>query len=127
MQPPSPQPAFQQIQPQFQQTPPAAAASNAFNFPGAAASLGLSSSAISTPAATPAPAAAPAAAEDDDWSWSEAPKSNEITVLNSHLKVVAEVNREQNGMIVLKAVFSNSTGQAITDLTFQMAVTKVRK
>ncbi|CCX33237.1 Similar to Probable ADP-ribosylation factor-binding protein C25H2.16c; acc. no. P87157 [Pyronema omphalodes CBS 100304] len=128
MQPPSPQPAFQQIQPQFQQAPPAAAASNAFNFPGAAASLGLSSSAASTPAATPAatpaPAAAPAAAEDDDWSWSEAPKSNEITVLNSHLKVVAEVNREQNGMIVLKAVFSNSTGQAITDLTFQMAVTK---
>lgn len=47
-------------------------------------------------------------------------------MLNSHLKVVAEVNREQNGMIVLKAVFSNSTGQAITDLTFQMAVTKVR-
>ncbi|KAI5817502.1 VHS domain-containing protein [Pyronema omphalodes] len=124
MQPPSPQPAFQQIQPQFQQTPPPAAASNAFNFPGAAASLGLSSSAVSTPAATPAPAAASAAAEDDDWSWSEAPKSNEITVLNSHLKVVAEVNREQNGMIVLKAAFSNSTGQVITDLTFQMAVTK---
>ena len=86
------------------------------------------------PMGRPTPQAAPQANDEDEWSFSSAlppgsqtTKPNEIVVMDSNLRVVVEVNRPSpGGPILLKARFSNNASQPIQDLTFQMAVTKVR-
>lgn len=85
-----------------------------------------------SPAAQFRASPAPQAAEDDEWAFTSAlpPGSqvnpNEIMVMDSNLRVVAEVNRPiPDGPILLKAKFSSNSSQPIQDLTFQMAVTKV--
>ena len=80
------------------------------------------------------PPSAPATGDDgDEWAFTSAlppgsaVKANEMLVVDSNLRAVVEVNRPAgDGPILLKATFSNNASQPIQDLTFQMAVTKVR-
>ncbi|KHE80985.1 VHS-domain-containing protein [Neurospora crassa] len=109
-----------------------AASSTASNDPFAAlASLSSSS--------TPAPAPAPAATgnDDDEWSFSSAlppeatpaqPKEHRAVVSNTALKVdMVAVRSLSNGpspAISMQFAFSNNTAQPITEVHFQLAVTK---
>ncbi|TKA72930.1 hypothetical protein B0A55_06861 [Friedmanniomyces simplex] len=75
-----------------------------------------------------APAQAPAGAAgggDDEWEFSSSlpDQPTELTVTNSRIKTVFSVHRE-NDEIVISSRISNNTAQAISDLTFQLAVTK---
>ncbi|EGO55397.1 hypothetical protein NEUTE1DRAFT_131168 [Neurospora tetrasperma FGSC 2508] len=112
--------------------PAPAASSTASNDPFAAlASLSSSS--------TPAPAPAPAATgnDDDEWSFSSAlppeatpaqPKEHRAVVSNTALKVdMVAVRSLSNGpspAISMQFAFSNNTAQPITEVHFQLAVTK---
>lgn len=86
--------------------------------------LGMGSSNGSS---SPAPAPA-AASHDDEWEFSSAlpDQPAEITVTSSSIKTVFAVSRSSDSEIVLQSRISNSTAQPINDLTFQLAVTKVR-
>ncbi|KAJ9666508.1 ARF-binding protein [Coniosporium apollinis] len=82
----------------------------------------------STPALTskpPLPATATAPA-DDDWTFTSAlPDSpNSITVTNSAIKTVFSVSRQSDDAILISSRISNNTAQPISELAFQVAVTK---
>lgn len=76
--------------------------------------------------------------EDDDWAFKSAlppekpssqPSQSGLVILDSNLHILLDVNRPvtmPDGPILVKAKFSNNASQPIHDLTFQMAVTKVR-
>jgi ADP-ribosylation factor-binding protein GGA len=74
-------------------------------------------------------------ADAEEWTFSSSlpvtntipPSSNEITVTNSTVHVLFEVTRPPTSetAILIRARFSNITPQPISDLTFQVAVTKV--
>ena len=57
-------------------------------------------------------------------------KPNEIRISSGKLQIVLEFNQRTalapDGPIVLRAKFSNGSGEILKDLTFQLAVTKVR-
>jgi ADP-ribosylation factor-binding protein GGA len=95
----------------------------------------------------PAPAAAPASsnfdllggaaptssapvpvADDDEWAFSSAlpDQPQDLVVTNSAIKTVFAVTRPNNTELIVSSRISNSTVQTIEDLTFQLAVTKVR-
>lgn len=71
-----------------------------------------------------------AAAADDEWTFSSAlpDQTNSLTVTNSTIKTVFQVSRPSNAdnYITIESAISNNTALPITDLTFQLAVTKVR-
>lgn len=81
--------------------------------------------------ATPAPASKPpppaTTPADDDWTFTSAlpdsPKA--ITVTNSAIKTVFSVSRQSDDAILISSRISNNTAQPISELTFQVAVTKV--
>lgn len=100
----------------------------------------LASSQFSSKPATPKPAApAPVASHDDDeWSFSSAlpsetpalPKEHSASVKEGQLKVDMKAARSPQGpnAIALSFAFSNTTSnQPISDLHFELAVTKVRR
>ncbi|KAL4808491.1 VHS domain-containing protein [Aspergillus unguis] len=71
--------------------------------------------------------------EDDEWNFASSlpesnslPTTNRVQVLNSALKVEFAVRRhpQQQRQIHIVALFSNTTGQALSDLHFQVAVEK---
>ncbi|EON67006.1 hypothetical protein W97_06122 [Coniosporium apollinis CBS 100218] len=82
----------------------------------------------STPAlaSKPPPPATAAAPTDDDWTFTSAlpdsPKA--ITVTNSAIKTVFSVSRQSDDAILISSRISNNTAQPISELTFQVAVTK---
>lgn len=103
--------------------------------------------AFKTPA-SPAPAAAPAAAApssrptslianngvaapaaDDEWTFSSAlpPQQHDLTVTDSAIKTIFHVSRlaAATDYLEISSRISNNTPQVISDLTFQLAVTKV--
>ena len=69
---------------------------------------------------------------EDEWTFSsalpDAPQPAEIVVTNSAVKTIFTITRasEGEGDIEIQSRISNSTAQVIGDLTFQLAVTKVR-
>jgi ADP-ribosylation factor-binding protein GGA len=79
--------------------------------------------------------AAPAAANDDDeWAFSSAlpesnglPSSNEITVTDTSVRILLQATRTspEDPVITMNVKFSSKTPQPITELVFQIAVTKV--
>ncbi|KAL3426404.1 VHS domain-containing protein [Phlyctema vagabunda] len=84
-------------------------------------------------APTPAPAKAPATTNDDDdeWAFSSAlpeglPASNQLTVNDSHVLIALHATREAQtpAIITMTVKFTSKTPQPISDLTFQVAVTK---
>ncbi|KAL1861820.1 ARF-binding protein [Diaporthe australafricana] len=95
---------------------------------------------ISKPATpAPAPAAAPAAAasqanDDDEWNFASAlpadtpalPRENRAVVNNTGLKIDMLANRTTgtSNSINLLFAFSNNTAQPISEVHFQLAVTK---
>lgn len=72
-------------------------------------------------------APAPAAAQDDEWEFSSALPDHpaELTVTNSSIKTLFAVSRANDSEIVLQSRISNNTSAPVSDLTFQLAVTKV--
>lgn len=70
-----------------------------------------------------------AAAADDEWTFSSAlpPQQHDVTVTNSAIKTVFHVSRPANATdyIEIQSRISNNTAQVVSDLTFQLAVTKV--
>lgn len=98
----------------------------------------LTPSKPSTPAqqSQPAPPAAAAASnEDDEWSFSSAlppetpshPREHRAVVSNGGIKIELLANRSTSNGNPLNLVFafSNNTAQPVSDLHYQLAVTKV--
>ncbi|KAI8961885.1 VHS-domain-containing protein [Daldinia sp. FL1419] len=91
----------------------------------------LASPQFSSKPATPKPAA-PAAADDDEWSFSSAlppepslPKELQVDVKDGPLQIHLKAARSQTpSALALVFLFSNSTAAPITNLHFQLAVTK---
>ncbi|KAL2151269.1 hypothetical protein VTH82DRAFT_6367 [Thermothelomyces myriococcoides] len=91
------------------------------------------SSLTSQPSA-PAPAAATAANDDDEWNFSsalppeapQAPREHTAVVSNTSLKLDMIANRtvDTDPSISLLFAFTNNTAQPVTELHFQLAVTK---
>lgn len=98
------------------------------------AGLGASfSSKPAMPSPAPKPAAPAAAADDDEWSFSSAlpaetvPSKHEAVVSNTSVMIGMSAERPSaspNSMKLLFA-FSNNTPQPVSELHFQLAVTKV--
>ena len=104
----------------------------------ALASLSSSSKPTSpspAPASAPAPAAVTSSNDDDEWNFASAlppeappvPKELQLQVSNSSLRIDMMAKRltDADPPITLMASFSNNTTQMITELHFQLAVTKV--
>lgn len=70
----------------------------------------------------------PATAADDDWAFSSSVGGHELTVTNSSIRVVFSVTRPEQptDVLLINSSVSNNTPQQVSDLTFQLAVTKVR-
>lgn len=68
-----------------------------------------------------------AAAADDEWAFSSAlpDQPTDIVVTNSAIKTVFAVTRPSDSELTISSRITNSTSQSISDLTFQLAVTKV--
>ncbi|KAI9860322.1 MAG: hypothetical protein M1813_006211 [Trichoglossum hirsutum] len=74
-------------------------------------------------------------ADAEEWTFASSlpvaentpPSANEITVTNSSVNVLLEVTRppSSEATILVLARFTNNTSQPISDLTFQVAVTRV--
>lgn len=137
---PSPQQQQQQFQAAQKKPDPFAALSNSrsgspFQFqsrsspaPPAAAPAPSSFDLLGGGPAPSAPAPAPASASnDEEWTFSSAlpDQPTDLVVTNSAIKTTFAVTRPNNSELIINSRISNSTPQAIEDLTFQLAVTKV--
>ncbi len=76
----------------------------------------------------PTPPPAQQSGGDDEWTFSSAlpDAPSDITVTNSSIKTVFAVTRSSDTELTIQSSVSNNTASQITDLTFQLAVTKVR-
>jgi len=88
---------------------------------------------FSQPASPAPPTPAIAAADDDDWAFSSAlpesnglPSSHDITVTDTSVNVTVRASRKtpSDPVIALNASFSSKVAYLITELEFQVAVTK---
>ena len=70
---------------------------------------------------------AAATADDDEWTFASAvpDTSKEIAVNNTLINVVFKVSRESDSVLLIQNSISNNTPQPISDLTFQVAASKV--
>lgn len=84
--------------------------------------------------ALPATAIPPATNDDDEWAFSSAlpesnglPSSNSITITDTIINISLHAVRKSpsDPIITMNVHFSNKVAQLITELTFQVAVTKV--
>ena len=123
--------------PQIQATPPPVSTPAAFEIPSqqrpASELPPLSNPAASI--ATLGQNSGNNANDSEEWTFASAlpvsnplPASNDLTVLNKSLNINLVVTRPPlpGSLIMMMARFSNNTEHAITELTFQVAVTKVR-
>ncbi|KAI0098405.1 VHS-domain-containing protein [Daldinia grandis] len=121
----TPQPNISQ-QSSFSRPPPQKAP--AANDPFAA----LASHQFSSKPATPKPVAAPVTADDDEWSFSSAlppepslPKELRVNVKDGPLQIHLNAARSRTpSALLLVFLFSNTTAAPISNLHFQLAVTK---
>ncbi|KAI1644960.1 VHS-domain-containing protein [Daldinia loculata] len=92
----------------------------------------LASPQFSSKPATPKPAAPPATADDDEWSFSSAlppesslPKELRVDVKDGPLQIHLNAARSRTpSALSLVFLFSNTTAAPISNLHFQLAVTK---
>lgn len=65
---------------------------------------------------------------DDEWTFSSAlpDQPSDLTITNSSIRTMFSISRANETEMVIQSRISNSTAQPISDLTFQLAVTKVR-
>ncbi|KAL9946964.1 hypothetical protein D7B24_000771 [Verticillium nonalfalfae] len=120
----TPQPQANYI---FNKPPPPAPASDPF------AALGAS---FSPPqSTTPVPAAAPTSNDDDEWSFSSAlpqaaaptqPREHKAVISDGGVRIEMLANRTTANSSAMNIVFafSNTTAQPVTELHYQVAVTK---
>ncbi|KAK3690965.1 ARF-binding protein [Vermiconidia calcicola] len=68
----------------------------------------------------------PANNNEDEWTFTSAlpDQPTDITVTNSSIKTIFSVSRTSDSELTIQSRISNSTPQTISDLTFQLAVTK---
>lgn len=121
----TPQPAFQQ---QSAFSPPQPAAADPF------ASLGGSMN--KEPAAAAPPPQPTVSNDDDEWNFTSSlppaapskPKQHQATISNTSVRIdfLAGRQDESSSSMKLSFAFSNNTAQPISELHFQLAVTKVR-
>jgi ADP-ribosylation factor-binding protein GGA len=138
----TPSPQQQQQQPVQKKVDPFAALSNSNSRSGSPFQFQSRAPAAPAPAPAPAPAsssfdllggAAPTAsapvpvADDDEWAFSSAlpDKPQDLVVVNSSIKAVFTVSRPNSTELTIASRITNTTAESITDLTFQLAVTKV--
>lgn len=76
----------------------------------------------------PSAPAAPAA-QDDEWTFSSSlpDQPTDLIVTDSSIRTVFTVSRASDTEMLIQSRISNSTAQPISDLTFQLAVTKVSR
>jgi hypothetical protein len=113
--------------------PAAAAASDPFAALGAAS---FTSQKSPPPASSAFQAPAPTSNDDDEWSFSSAlpaetpsvPREHRAVVSNAGVKIELLANRApaNPSPLTLTFAFSNNTAQPISELHYQLAVTKVR-
>lgn len=121
--------------PAFAPPPPSQPANDPF----AALGGGIPSSASPAPGAAPAAAAPPkptVSNDDDEWNFASAlppsapsqPKEHRLMVSNNNLRVdmVAGRTSASPNALNISFAFSNNTASQISELHFQIAVTKVR-
>lgn len=67
--------------------------------------------------------------DDDEWTFTSAvpTSSKEITVTNTNVHIVFTVSRESDDVLLIQSRISNNTQSPVSELTFQSAVSKVRK
>jgi ADP-ribosylation factor-binding protein GGA len=95
----------------------------------------LASLSPTPPAAAPAQSAPPPANDDDEWNFASAlppeqpqlPKEHQVVVSNTGLRIDMAARRAgpSDPPIQLLFAFSNNAAQQLTELHFQLAVTKV--
>lgn len=96
--------------------------------PPASGSVDLLGGAIPAPTSNLAQSSTSAANDDDEWTFASAvpDTSKEITVNNTLINVVFKVSRESDTVLLVQNSISNNTPQPISNLTFQVAASKVR-
>lgn len=132
-----PQPAATQAQaPSYSSAPKAQTATKPID-PFAALTSPLRKSTPQPPSATksmfdfgnPAPPKSAASTDDDEWNFSSAtlPEADTILITNTMVKVDLKPSRSSasDPVINLETTFSNNTATPVSELTFQVAVTKV--
>ncbi|KAF2466837.1 ADP-ribosylation factor-binding protein-like protein GGA1 [Lindgomyces ingoldianus] len=79
------------------------------------------------PSSNLAQASSMTANDDDEWTFASAvpDTSKEITVNNTSINVVFHVSRESETVLLINSRISNNTSMPVTDLTLQVAVSKV--
>jgi ADP-ribosylation factor-binding protein GGA len=84
--------------------------------------------AIPAPTSNLAHSTTAAANDDDEWTFASAvpDSSKEITVNNTIVNVLFKVSRESDTVLLIQNHISNNTPQPISNLTFQVAASKVR-
>ena len=94
--------------------------------PAPSGAVDLLGGAVSAPTSNLAQSTA-AANDDDEWTFASAvpDTSKEITVNNTLINVVFKVSRESDTVLLVQNHVSNNTPQPISDLTFQVAASKV--
>ncbi|KAJ5760560.1 hypothetical protein N7520_007716 [Penicillium odoratum] len=108
-------------------------AGNAFQAPSQNQPAPASSSLLDLVGGLASQPAGQAAREDDEWNFASSlpqsntlPSMNQLQVLNKQLQIDFHARRVPSAprQVYLRAVFSNTTSQAITELHFQVAVEK---
>lgn len=95
--------------------------------PAASGSVDLLGGAIPAPTSNLAQSTTATTNDDDEWTFSSAvpDMSKEITVNNTVINVVFKVSRESDTVLLIQNRISNNNPQPISDLTFQVAASKV--
>lgn len=95
---------------------------------GASGTVDLLGGAIPTPTSSLVQSTSAAANDDDEWTFASAvpDTSKEIAVNNTLINVVFKVSRESDTVLLIQNHVSNNTPQTISNLTFQVAASKVR-
>jgi ADP-ribosylation factor-binding protein GGA len=94
--------------------------------PSAAATVDLLGGALPAPSSTLAQSSA-ANDDDDEWTFASSvpDTSKELTVTNTSINVVFNISRESDSTLLIKSRISNNTPLPITNLTLQLAASKV--
>lgn len=95
--------------------------------PQTSGTVDLLGGAIPAPTSNLAQSTSAAANDDDEWTFASAvpDTSKEITVNDTLINVVFKVSRESDTVLLVQNHVSNNTPQPISNLTFQVAVSKV--
>lgn len=97
--------------------------------PPASATIDLLSGVVSTPSSNLAQSSTSVANDDDEWTFASSvpDTSKEIIVTNTSINVLFNVSRETDNNLLINSRISNNTALPITNLTLQVAASKVSR